>query len=202
MNNYMIIAISSILLFVGCSTQKKVMEQTCVNAHYPIHYSDSLYSTYNQRIAEVYVVDFFELAEQSYHFGTLPREDEYMPYNLKETESSKQTLRAMSNKGEIGERLFSLVQSFSEQHRLQIKDKDVIHMYFTYCVPIDDVNNYRLIRVQVSDFSSELNPSEAKALFEFAESMPIEFEYQQYKDYTTGYLTPTKAFWCRMKKSQ
>ena len=80
---------------------------------------------------------------------------------------------------------------------MQLSKKDAIHMFFTYLVPIDNVHNVRLVKVHIYDLSSDLTPSEAKALFDFAASMPVEFEYEQYKNYTTGYVMPTKTFWCK-----
>lgn len=188
------------ILLMGCHSQKTVVtEQQYTDAHFPIPSTDSLWTERNDNCVEVKVKNYKELLEKAYVFGgaNLPLEDEAMPYNLKETEASKLILQQMSANGDIRRGVTKMILSLSDQHRLQLSKKDAIHMYFTYLVPIDNVHNVRLVKVQIYDLSSDLTTSEAKALFDFAASMPVEFEYEQYKNYTTGYLMPTKRFWCK-----
>ncbi len=185
---------------MGCHSQKTaVTEQQYTDAHFPTPSTDSLWTERNDNCVEVKVKNYKELLEKAYVFGgaNLPLEDEAMPYNLKETEASKLILQQMSANGDIRRGVTKMILSLSDQHRLQLSKKDAIHMFFTYLVPIDNVHNVRLVKVQIYDLSSDLTTSEAKALFDFAASMPVEFEYEQYKNYTTGYLMPTKRFWCK-----
>ena len=199
MKKYFFFALVALLL-IGCHSQKNVVtKQQYADAHFPISSNDSICIEHNDNCVEVKVKDYKEIFEKAYVLGgrNLPLVDEAMPYNLKETEASKLILQQMSANGDIRRGVTKMILSLSDQHRLQLSKKDAIHMFFTYLVPIDNVHNVRLVKVQIYDLSSDLTTSEAKALFDFAASMPVEFEYEQYKNYTTGYLMPTKRFWCK-----
>ena len=200
----MIIAISSILLFVSCNAQKKVMEPHSANANLPVYYNDSLQSSYDEayKLSKVSIDNIDELRAKTYHINDLPYEDEKLFHSIRRTARSMQIQEEMKATGELERHVHTLIDALSEQHRLNMMEQNIIGMRFTYLVSLSNVLQKKLIEVQIINLSPELDSKEAKAIFEFAKSMPIEFEYQQYKDYTTGYLAVSVPFRIQVKKSQ
>ena len=80
-----------------------------------------------------------------------------------------------------------------------LKEQNLIRMFITYYIPLDNVSQMKIVKIRVINLSPDISKVEAKALFDFAESIPFEFEYSQYKDYTTGSIALMVPCYCKIE---
>ena len=194
-----IVYIIPLLFCIGCHTQKKVAITESTTAYHSMNGTDSLRIENSGDFAEVSVSNYEELLSQTHNMNNIPRKDEYIYTSIKKTERTQEALLNYRKSGEMRKRIDKLMQILSESHAQQIKEQNLIRMFITYYIPLDNVSQMKIVKVRVINLSPDISKVEAKALFDFAESIPFEFEYSQYKDYTTGSIALMVPCYCKIE---
>ena len=184
------------ILLMGCHSPKTVVtEEQYADAHFPVPSTDSLWTERDEawHFTKISIVGIEDTIKRAYTQSNLGR-DEMLLHCVRYTDRSIQITQEWATNGKIWALKKKLEQALSEQNRQKLQESDRLHIHIGYLLPLDDVLRVKVIRIIIWNMALELNTQEMKAFFDFAQNLPIEFEYKQYKDYTTGYVIPIRDF--------